>query len=100
MFRKAITAAALARVVPRTVLATPRVVAPAVAPRIQARSYHEKDMSPLHLSAPLYTDADLILLIDHYSNPRNVGSMNKNDAHVGTGLVGAPACMFSAPPLI
>ena len=31
-------------------------------------------------------------VIDHYSNPRNVGSMNKNDEDVGTGLVGAPAC--------
>ena len=37
------------------------------------RSYHEK-------------------VLDHYSNPRNVGSMNKNDGDVGTGLVGAPAC--------
>lgn len=31
-------------------------------------------------------------LIDHYENPRNVGSMSKDDANVGTGLVGAPAC--------
>ena len=31
-------------------------------------------------------------LIDHYENPRNVGSMQKDDANVGTGLVGAPAC--------
>ena len=31
-------------------------------------------------------------LVDHYENPRNVGSMDKNDDHVGTGLVGAPAC--------
>ena len=31
-------------------------------------------------------------LIDHYENPRNVGSMDKNDPTVGTGLVGAPAC--------
>lgn len=31
-------------------------------------------------------------LIDHYENPRNVGSMDKNDQDVGTGLVGAPAC--------
>ena len=39
----------------------------------QRRAYHEK-------------------VIDHYSNPRNVGSLSKNDADVGTGLVGAPAC--------
>jgi len=31
-------------------------------------------------------------LIDHYENPRNVGSFDKNDDHVGTGMVGAPAC--------
>lgn len=31
-------------------------------------------------------------LIDHYENPRNVGSLDKEDASVGTGLVGAPAC--------
>ncbi|KAK4613645.1 Iron sulfur cluster assembly protein 1, mitochondrial [Fulvia fulva] len=37
------------------------------------RSYHEK-------------------VLDHYNNPRNVGSMKKDDVDVGTGLVGAPAC--------
>lgn len=31
-------------------------------------------------------------VIDHYENPRNVGSLDKNDNSVGTGLVGAPAC--------
>ena len=31
-------------------------------------------------------------VIDHYENPRNVGSLDKNDEEVGTGLVGAPAC--------
>lgn len=31
-------------------------------------------------------------VVDHYENPRNVGSMDKNDGNVGTGLVGAPAC--------
>jgi nitrogen fixation NifU-like protein len=31
-------------------------------------------------------------LLDHYENPRNVGSLNKDDQTVGTGLVGAPAC--------
>jgi Fe-S cluster assembly scaffold IscU len=31
-------------------------------------------------------------VLDHYSRPRNVGSMPKNDSDVGTGLVGAPAC--------
>lgn len=37
------------------------------------RAYHEK-------------------VVDHYNNPRNVGSFDKNDPNVGTGLVGAPAC--------
>lgn len=40
---------------------------------IGRRSYHEK-------------------VLDHYNNPRNVGSMQKNAQDVGTGLVGAPAC--------
>jgi nitrogen fixation NifU-like protein len=31
-------------------------------------------------------------VIDHYENPRNVGSFDKSDADVGTGMVGAPAC--------
>src|SRR5262245_52740512 len=31
-------------------------------------------------------------VIDHYEKPRNVGSLDKNDPNVGTGLVGAPAC--------
>jgi len=47
--------------------------APITAPLQARRSYHEK-------------------VLDHYNNPRNVGSLGKNDADVGTGLVGAPAC--------
>ena len=31
-------------------------------------------------------------IIDHFENPRNIGSLNKNDKNVGTGLVGSPAC--------
>ena len=31
-------------------------------------------------------------ILDHYENSRNVGSLNKDDQNVGTGLVGAPAC--------
>ena len=31
-------------------------------------------------------------VIDHYENPRNVGSFNKSEEHIGTGMVGAPAC--------
>ncbi len=41
--------------------------------RLLARFYHEK-------------------VIEHYENPRNVGSLDKADNSVGTGLVGAPAC--------
>lgn len=56
----------------RRVLASPAISRPA--PILTAkRQYHEK-------------------VLDHYSNPRNVGSMQKNDMDVGTGLVGAPAC--------
>ena len=31
-------------------------------------------------------------VLDHYNNPRNVGSLDKSDPSVGTGMVGAPAC--------
>ena len=31
-------------------------------------------------------------VLDHYENPRNVGSLDKSDPQVGTGMVGAPAC--------
>ena len=31
-------------------------------------------------------------LLDHYENPRNVGSFDKNDPKIATGMVGAPAC--------
>ena len=40
----------------------------------------------------LNTTAAFVQVVDHYDNPRNVGSFNKTDADVGTGLVGAPAC--------
>lgn len=41
--------------------------------RVPVRLYHER-------------------VVDHYDHPRNVGSFDKNDPTVGTGLVGAPAC--------
>ena len=31
-------------------------------------------------------------VLDHYENPRNIGSFNKEDPSIGTGMVGAPAC--------
>ncbi|KAK6528130.1 iron-binding protein [Arthrobotrys megalospora] len=60
---------------PNLIAAAPR---PNIAPLptvsiVSKRGYHEK-------------------VLDHYSRPRNVGSMNKADLDVGTGLVGAPAC--------
>ncbi|KAF3093069.1 iron-binding protein [Orbilia oligospora] len=60
---------------PTLIATTPRPhIAPLPAARIVSkREYHEK-------------------VLDHYSRPRNVGSMNKADHDVGTGLVGAPAC--------
>ena len=65
--RRALSAAPrIATSIPST-----RITAPAAT--IARRSYHEK-------------------VLDHYNRPRNVGSMDKGDANVGTGLVGAPAC--------
>ncbi|PSN64513.1 iron sulfur cluster assembly protein-like protein 1 [Corynespora cassiicola Philippines] len=58
----------------RPTVASPiRAAAPATVSRSTRRQYHEK-------------------VLDHYNRPRNVGSMSKTDADVGTGLVGAPAC--------
>ena len=86
MFRKAATSMLLsgAGVARATAIrTTPRLAIPAVsnaAVGVQKRGYHEK-------------------VLDHYSNPRNVGSMSKDDIDVGTGLVGAPACKFIPLPL-
>ncbi|XP_035246622.1 iron-sulfur cluster assembly scaffold protein IscU-like [Anguilla anguilla] len=59
----------------------------------------KKSVSPLvflnrRLSVPeiRFTGAYHQKVVDHYENPRNVGSLDKNDVNVGTGLVGAPAC--------
>ena len=72
---------------------------------ILAASYHEKvskRFTSLHsickeceLLQSLFTfqfTLPFSQVIDHYENPRNVGSFDKNDTRVGTGLVGAPAC--------
>ena len=45
-------------------------------------------MRRILLSIMAYSDK----VIDHYENPRNVGSLDKNDVTVGTGIVGAPEC--------
>lgn len=52
------------------------------------RKYHEKDNNPFSPGFKAY----FWELLDHYNNPRNVGSMKKDDPNVGIGLVGAPAC--------
>eukprot|EP00948_MAST-09A_sp_MAST-9A-sp1_P002884 g2884.t1 len=62
-----------ARVTRHKALATPSPVCSQFTPMLQKRFYHEN-------------------VIDHYENPRNVGSLDKNADDVGTGLVGAPAC--------
>ncbi len=72
MFSRALATTArraVASAAPR--VATRQTLNPAT--NITRRSYHEK-------------------VLDHYNKPRNVGSMLKTDADVGTGLVGAPAC--------
>ena len=76
MFRRALTSTT-----PRLMRATLPASTPLTRPILsttttttsQSRLYHEK-------------------VLDHYSRPRNVGSMSKTDPSVGTGLVGAPAC--------
>lgn len=76
MFSRAVSTTARRALTSST---TPRLAAAASrqllspATNVARRSYHEK-------------------VLDHYSKPRNVGSMVKSDVDVGTGLVGAPAC--------
>ncbi|KAI9017802.1 iron-sulfur cluster assembly enzyme ISCU, mitochondrial-like protein [Gaertneriomyces semiglobifer] len=57
----------------RRVISRPSPLSTSAPALIISRQYHEK-------------------VIDHYEQPRNVGSLSKNDPNVGTGLVGAPAC--------
>ncbi len=77
MFRRIVASAprATGRILASVTQPTTRFIAPAVVGSsiTGRREYHEK-------------------VLDHYSRPRNVGSMSKADADVGTGLVGAPAC--------
>jgi iron-sulfur cluster assembly enzyme ISCU, mitochondrial len=79
MFKRVLTAApahasrALQTAARPTTASFARTVAPLAQQPAARRSYHEK-------------------VLDHYNNPRNVGSMAKNEQDVGTGLVGAPAC--------
>ncbi|KAI9330502.1 NifU-like N terminal domain-containing protein [Zopfochytrium polystomum] len=62
---------------------------------IQRRGYHEKVSSaPIGFNVNCHSLSNDLenQVIDHYENPRNVGSMPKADPNVGTGIVGAPAC--------
>jgi Fe-S cluster assembly scaffold IscU len=62
------------------------------------RMYHEKVCTSARTSnmsvgmVNLMTNLTPTQVIDHYERPRNVGSLDKKDPSVGTGLVGAPAC--------
>jgi len=77
MFRRVLATAPaqVSRAIQSSSRPTTASFARAITPAVQTsrRSYHEK-------------------VLDHYNNPRNVGSMGKNEQDVGTGLVGAPAC--------
>jgi Fe-S cluster assembly scaffold IscU len=55
------------------ILRNTKLIRTAPVSRVLSRDYHQK-------------------VIDHYENPRNVGSLDKKSKLVGTGLVGAPAC--------
>ncbi|KAK6289516.1 hypothetical protein POUND7_001057 [Theobroma cacao] len=59
-----------------------------VSKRLLGLASHEFPPRPVQILPRLYHEN----VIDHYNNPRNVGSFDKNDPNVGTGLVGAPAC--------
>ncbi|GAV63795.1 NifU_N domain-containing protein [Cephalotus follicularis] len=56
--------------------------------RVLGLATREAQSRPVQILPRLYHEN----VIDHYDNPRNVGSLDKNDPTVGTGLVGAPAC--------
>ncbi|XP_022744352.1 iron-sulfur cluster assembly protein 1-like [Durio zibethinus] len=56
--------------------------------RLLGQAAREVPSGPVQILSRLYHKN----VIDHYNNPRNVGSFDKNDPNVGTGLVGAPAC--------
>lgn len=117
MLRRVITAAprasrALSTTVRPAITSQSRVAANAS--RTERRCYHEKDKLLRTLSRSLTCNLEVDfahiltfrttphmrmnaqltsnLLLDHYSKPRNVGSMDKSLSDVGTGLVGAPAC--------
>jgi len=54
------------------------------------KAFQKTFFSKKFLNFPIFRYHEKV--IDHYENPRNVGSLDKKDINVGTGLVGAPAC--------
>ncbi|KAI9316153.1 NifU-like N terminal domain-containing protein [Zopfochytrium polystomum] len=81
---------------PRSATSTPiRATVDLTRTSIQRRGYHEKVSSaPIGFNVNCHSLSNDLenQVIDHYENPRNVGSMPKADPNVGTGIVGAPAC--------
>ena len=57
--------------------------------QIHSNTHYQQPPVTVHRKT---TSANTPKLLDHYSSPRNVGSMDKSSIDVGTGLVGAPAC--------
>ncbi|KAI5210010.1 iron sulfur cluster assembly protein-like protein 1 [Aureobasidium subglaciale] len=104
MFRRVATnvpaqaSRAMAAAVRPSIAPSFRAAAPAISAVQGRRNYHEKDIErpSTYLLSWIYSSLNAPLtcaaLLDHYSKPRNVGSMQKGDNDVGTGLVGAPAC--------
>ena len=59
----------------------------------QNSNYNTKQFNfSFNKSTPIFKSNYHERVIDHYENPRNVGSLDKNKPSVGTGVVGAPAC--------
>ncbi|MCJ1309411.1 iron-binding protein [Agyrium rufum] len=82
------------RLIASTPRSTSRLLGSSVRPSILPITSHiaSPSSSPSSVSSPSPRRAYHEKVLDHYSKPRNVGSMNKLDNDVGTGLVGAPAC--------
>jgi Fe-S cluster assembly scaffold IscU len=75
----------------RALIATPRATGRALSASVRpvARPNSTIDFTPVNVTGRRQYHEKVL---DHYSKPRNVGSMSKADTDVGTGLVGAPAC--------
>ena len=56
---------------------------------VPAALYHQK---VTQIKWTIACEMDVVQVIDHYENPRNVGKLDAKKSNVGTGLVGAPAC--------